>query len=345
MDLRLAAREFAPARCYLDTATVGVPPRVALEAARADLEAWASGRIRAADYDEAVHRSRRAFARLTGASPDRVGIVPQVSIASGVAVTALRPGDHVLLAEEDFTSVLFPFLQAADRGVVVRVVPFERIIDAIEPGTTMVAVSAVQSADGRVLDLDALHAAATANACLTFVDVTQAAGWLAIGADRFDIAACAAYKWLCSPRGTGFIVVAPSVAERLTPVAAGWYAGADPWSSIYRPPVRLATGGRRFDVSPAWAGWAAATPALELLADVGVPAIGEHDVALANRLRRGLDLPPGDSAIVSVDRPGAVEALRAADVACAGRDGRLRLAFHLYNDESDVDRALDVLLA
>jgi selenocysteine lyase/cysteine desulfurase len=344
MHLRDAAVRFAPERTYLDTATVGLPPDVAIDAARADLDRWRAGRIVATDYDELIHRSRRAYARLVGGSVDRVGIISQVSVASGVAASALRPGDQVLLAEEDFTSVLFPFLQLEGTGIDVRVVPFDRLIDAIEPATTMVAVSAVQSADGRVLDLDALHATATAHDVLTYVDLSQAASWLVIDADRFDITACGAYKWLCCPRGTGFIAVAPTVADRLTPLAAGWYAGEEPWSSIYRPPVRLAADGRRFDVSPAWAGWVAAAPTLELLADVGVDALGSHDVALANRLRAGIDLPASDSAIVSLDVPGAVEALRAVDIACAGRDGRLRLAFHLYVSEDDVDRAVAVLL-
>ncbi len=343
MHLREAAARFAPERVYLDTATVGLPPDIALDAAREDLDRWRAGRLVATDYDELIRRSRQAYARLIGGSADRVGIVSQVSVASGVAASALRPGDQVLLAEEDFTSVLFPFLQLEETGVDVRVVPFDRLIDAIEPATTMVAVSAMQSADGRVLDLDAFHSAAIGHDVLTYVDLSQAASWLAIDADRFDITACGAYKWLCCPRGTGFISVAPTVADRLTPVAAGWYAGEEPWSSIYRPPVRLAADGRRFDVSPAWAAWVAAAPTLELLAAVGVDAIGAHDVALANRLRAGLGLPPSDSAIVSLDLPGAVEALKAVDIACAGRDGRLRLAFHLYVTERDVDRTLAVL--
>lgn len=345
MQVSEAAEQFAPDGHYLDTATVGLPPAVAIEAARADLDRWRAGRLVATDYDELIARSRIAYGRLIGARPERVGIVSQVSVASAVAASALHRGDRVLLAEEDFTSVLFPFLQTTDRGVDVQVVPLERLVDAIGPDTTMVAVSAVQSSDGRILDLTALHGAASAHDCLTYVDVSQAASWLTIEADRFDITACGAYKWLCSPRGTGFMTVASRVADRVTPLAAGWYAGEEPWASIYRPPVRLAADGRRFDVSPAWAAWVSAAPTLELLADVGADAIGQHDIGLANRLRGGLGMRPGSSAIVSLDIPGAVEALRAADVACSGRDGRLRLAFHLYNRQADVDVALDVLQA
>lgn len=343
MDLADTAGRFAPDRPYLDTATVGLPSLDAVDAMTADLARWRDGRIAAAGYDEIVMRSRIAYADLVGASPDRVGIVSQVSVATAVAASALQPGDEVIVATEDFTSVLFPFLQLEATGVVVRVVPLAEVIAAIGPAATMVAVSAVQSADGRVLDLDALHAAAIMHGCLTYVDVTQAASWLRIDADRFSMTACGAYKWLCAPRGAGFVTVDPAVAHRFTPVAAGWYAGADIWSSIYGPPLRLATDGRRFDTSPAWSCWVGAAPTLELLAGVGTEAIGAHDIALANRLRIGVGLPASDSAIVSLDRPGGMEALRAADIACAGRAGRLRLAMHLYTTEADIDRALDAL--
>ena len=58
----------------------------------------------------------------------------------------------------------------------------------------------------------------------------------------------------------------------------------------------------------------------------------------------GLDPPLGDSAIVSlaVD-DGTPVALGDGKVELAVRAGRLRLSFHLYNDEADVDHAVEVL--
>jgi len=75
-----------------------------------------------------------------------------------------------------------------------------------------------------------------------------------------------------------------------------------------------------------------------------VEAIGAHDLALAARLREGLGLPPAASAIVALDaNPDAARRLAAAGVRCATRAGRVRLSFHLYNTEDDVDRALAAL--
>ena len=86
-----------------------------------------------------------------GTTPDRVAIGNQVSTFSALVASALPDGSRVLAAEQDFTSVFFPFLVHADRGIHVRTVPLSGLIDAIGPGVDLVAVSAVQSADGRIV--------------------------------------------------------------------------------------------------------------------------------------------------------------------------------------------------
>ena len=143
-------------------------------------------------------------------------------------------------AEEDFTSVLWPFL--ARRELEVELVPLDDVAEAIDARTALVAVSAVQSVDGRVADLDAITAAAAHHGALTYLDATQAAGWLPLDAGRFDYLAASGYKWLMNPRGTAFFAIRPEAAERLQPHLAGWYAGDDPVETNYGAP---AAAGRR----------------------------------------------------------------------------------------------------
>ena len=339
MTLDIAQKEFEPTCVYVNTASIGLPPRRVVEALDAAVDVWRTGRAEAADYDQLVDRARRLFASLVCVAPDRVAIGNQVSTFTGLVAAALPAGAHVLAAEEDFTSVLFPFLAHADRGIRVETVPLDRLIDAIRPGVSLVAVSAVQSADGCLVPggLDRLSAAAAAHGCLTYVDATQAVGWLPFDAARFDFVSCAAYKWLFSPRGTAFGVVRPERLAMLRPLHAGWYAGADPWTSIYAPPLRLAHDARRLDISPAWLSWAGTVPALELLSEVGIAAIHRHDLGLANALRARLGLSKGDSAIVRVATDTGLERLRAANVRASIRAGAVRLSFHLHNTESDVE--------
>jgi selenocysteine lyase/cysteine desulfurase len=221
----------------------------------------------------------------------------------------------------------------------VQAVPLEHLVEAVDTRVDLVAVSAAQSADGRLVPggLEALAAAAAEHDCLTYVDATQAVGWLPFQADAFDFVSCATYKWLLSPRGTAFGVVRPERLGMLRPLYAGWYAGDDPWTSIYGPPLRLAEDARRLDISPAWLAWVGTVPALELLAEIGIPAIHRHDVGLANALRTRLGLPPSDSAIVTVSVEGGLERLRAAGIRGSARAGATRLSFHVHNTEADVD--------
>lgn len=100
--------------------------------------------------------------------------------------------------------------------------------------------------------------------------MTQAAGWLPVDAARFAYTVCGATSG-CSPRGAPPSSPWRRSCDELIPHTAGCYAGAEPWSSIYGSPLRLAPDARRFDVSPAWRCWVAAAPVLELLTEVGTP--------------------------------------------------------------------------
>jgi selenocysteine lyase/cysteine desulfurase len=130
----------------------------------------------------------------------------------------------------------------------------------------------------------------------------------------------------------------------MRPTAAGWYAGADPYDSYYGMPLRLAQDARAFDISPAWHPWVGTAPALAVIEQIGVDTIYAHNVGLANRFLAGLGQPPGDSAIVTVNVPGAEDKLAMAGIRAAVRRGQVRASFHVYTTPSDVDRALEALM-
>jgi selenocysteine lyase/cysteine desulfurase len=339
---------FAPTTTYLNTATYGLAPVTVAETVISAERARLEGRFDPLAVDEAIAACRQRFGELVGVTPDRVAIGSQVSQLVGLVAEALPAGATVLAPEGDFTSVLWPFLtrqSGGAGGVQVRLVPLDRLVASIDADVDLVATSIVQSADGAVLDPAGVIAAAHAHGARVLLDATQAAGWLPLdGCGDADWLVCGGYKWLLAPRGTAFLAGTGEALDRLRPRAAGWYAGDSPWETCYGGPLRLAPDARRFDVSPAWSCWLGQRGALDLLADIGIPAIHAHDIGLANRLRAGLGLPDGDSAIVSLDVPaGTAERLAAAGVVASVRAGRLRLSCHLHNDPTDIDRALDVL--
>ena len=343
LDLRAAQGLWQPAGPYLNTASYGLPPRPAWDELQAALDDWRHGRTSWEHWGDSTERARTAFARLVNVRAEDVAVGATVSELIALIAAAAPDGARIVAPEHEFTSLLFPFLAHEDRGVEVETVPLTRLADSIGDGTTVVAASVVQSSSGEILDWDRVEAAAADVGAWLVLDATQACGWLPVDASRADFVACAGYKWLMSPRGTAYLTVRPERLEAIRPLAGNWWAGADPHADYYGPPLRLAREARRLDTSPAWFSWVGAAPTLELVEQIGVEAIHEHDLELANRFRTGLGLPPGDSAIVTVDVAGAQERLAAAGIQAAVRAGSLRASFHVYNTEGDVDAALGAL--
>jgi selenocysteine lyase/cysteine desulfurase len=331
-----------PESLYLNTASYGLPPTPAWDALQAVLADWRGGRTSWEGWGDSTESARASFARLLGVPTEWIAIGANTSSMVGLVAASLPDGARVVSTEPEFTSLLWPFL-AQQRGIEVACVPVAEVPTAVDERTDIVAVSAVQSSTGELAGLDAVIEAAAAHDARVVVDATQSCGWLPLDASRIDVVACSAYKWLCSPRGTAFMSVRPELLDQLTPHAAGWYAGVDPHASYYGPPLRLASDARRFDVSPAWFPWVGTAPTLELLLEIGIEAIHEHNLRLANRFRAALDLPPGNSAIVSAEFPEAEERLSGTRVMAAARAGLLRTSWHVYNTEDDVDELLTLL--
>jgi len=346
LSLTRVRAQFTGGRDYLAACTTGLPTRGTQHAITAELAASAAGRPDPASASASVEHSRAHFARLVGTTPDRIAIGSQASVFAGLVATALPDGAEVLCAEGDFSSIVLPFVHAG-RGIRVREVPLDDLATAITPATALVSFSIVQSATGEVVDAAAIAAAARRAGALTLCDATQAIGWMPVAAPAFDAVICHAYKWLCAPRGVAFAALSERIAARMRPVFAGWYSGENPWASCYGAEIDQATCARRFDVSPAWQAFVGAEPALEMFADADADALFAHSTSLAAafRARLGIPEPSRASAIVTWADPegGDLARLSDAGITASGRAGRARVAFHVFNDESDVDRAARAL--
>jgi selenocysteine lyase/cysteine desulfurase len=340
----LAPSEYggSPTRGYLDTATYGLPPNSALTAVEEAVESW-RGRGSWLDWEQDGEACRELFARIVGAKPEEIALVAAASAAAGIVAASLpvEAGENVVLYERDFDSVMFPWRPLADRGVELRTLPLERLADGIDDKTALVAVSLVQSADGRVPDLPALKAAGVR----LFLDGTQAVGGIPVDLDGVDYLVAHSYKWLLSPRGMCFFYVHPGRVGEITPWLAGWKSRSKPFEDFYGAP-ELAADSHRLDVSIPWLSAGGARASLELIAGLGADEIGNHNLSLARSFAGELGLAEPASPIVRVqveDAEEAVERLKRAGVSCSARAGSIRFAFHLYNDEEDVALALEAL--
>jgi len=334
--------EFAGAEGFLNSPTYGLPPTFLVDALAHHIAAWQAGTMDVPGFDESVSRGRAAYAALAGVPVESVVMGGSVSALLGLVAAAIPDGARVATLSGEFTSTTFPFAAQAGRGVVLTELTPDALV-ATGGDYDVVLASLVQSANGVVLDIDALRAGLAGADTLTVIDVTQAVGWKRLELGWVDVTAAAVYKWLLAPRGTAWMSLSDRMSGLMTPHAANWYAGDEPWSTIYGLPLRLAPDARRFDTSPAWFGALGSGLTLPWLASLDRDAVESHCLGLANRLRAELDLPLSDSAIVSLPIADAADKLARAGIRASVRAGAVRVGFHLYNTEDDLDRLVDAL--
>jgi selenocysteine lyase/cysteine desulfurase len=334
--------EFAGAEGFLNSPTFGLPPTFLVEALAHHIAAWQAGTMDVPGFDEPVRRGRAAYAELAGVPVESVVMGGSVSALLGLVAAAIPDGARVATLSGEFTSTTFPFAAQAGRGVVLTELAPDALV-ATGGDYDVVLASLVQSANGAVLDTDGLRAGLAGVDTLTVIDVTQAVGWKRLDLGWVDVTAAAVYKWLLAPRGTAWMSVSDRMSGLMTPHAANWYAGDEPWSTIYGLPLRLAPDARRFDTSPAWFGALGSGLTLPWLASLDRDAVESHCLGLANRLRAELDLPLSDSAIVSLPVADAADKLARAGIRASVRAGAVRVGFHLYNTDDDLDGLVDAL--
>ena len=312
---------------------------------REALDTWQAGTAGWVEWDRQSERARVAFATLIGAAPGRVALLPAVSVGVGVVAAALRPGDRVVAPAAEFRSVLYPLLVARDRGVeLVEVEDVDGILEAITPGTALVAISLVQMQTGLVLPVREIVERAEAVGAQVLLDATHGVPFVALDdvIDRLDYVLVAAYKHLLCPRGVAFMVVRDDHIGRLPPIISSWRSSDTPYTSFFGGPLSLAEGAAQYDASLAWHPWVGAAESLERLVEWQAAGALEEPIELARALAQRLEIPWGGGTLVCppIDDAERVRAVLAEErIKAAFRGTALRLSTHVYNNEADIERA------
>jgi selenocysteine lyase/cysteine desulfurase len=340
---------------------------------RAAAEEWLAGwDANGAEWEFWVERNeaaRAAFARLLHAEPDDVAVTTSVSQGVSALLSALDLSgqrNRIVISEYEFPTVgQIAHAQELRGAEVVHVrpeadgrIPLERWAEAIDERTALVCCTAVSFRSGHRNDIRAIAELAHAQGALVLADSYQAIGAVELDVRTLgaDVVTGGTVKYLLGSAGLGFMWLRGSLLTRLLPTQTGWFADEDIFAMSIADYSPHATA-RRFDSgTPPVPSLYPGVAGMELIAEVGVPAIGAHVSALVDRLFTGLDelgatcaTPRGDGehgplvCVLSTDPSALVAALAEQRIVTSTRDQSLRIALHLYNVDEDVDRVLEGL--
>lgn len=312
---------------------------------------------------------KQRVAALIGApSPD--DIVEMSNVATGINTVAqslpLRAGDNVLVLEGDYPANIYPWLNLAPRGVLVKWVPqhaggldLNRLEARIDGRTRAIALSTAMFATGFRNDMVAVGALCRKHDLFFVVDAIQTLGAfpLDVEACQIDFVACGSQKWLLSAAGAGFLYCR---RERLPQLQGGAYVGAsstvDAYNFLDYNFTLQPTVDRFLIGTPNLMGRVALNATLGLLLEVGPEQIAERvlevtGVFIEDMQARGYQIISNleqqhRSGIVIVDVPdpqAAYTRLLAENVVTSVRGAGLRIAPHFYNSDADVLRVGEVL--
>ncbi len=355
---------------YLNHAAAGVLPASTVAAIEQFVRAHADkGVLGTFPYDLKMTEYRAKIGSFIGANGSEIATL--LNTGSGANTVALgidwRPGDEVILGDNEFPANVIPWLGLRRRGVDVRVLPMrdekltpERLERELSPRTRVVAVSWVSYADGYRHDLAGLAMAAHEAGALLCVDAMQGLGVFPLDVATLGIDAlyAGAGKWMLGLHGAAFLYVSPELGERLAVAMPGWRSLADMWDfHNYEQP--FSPEALRFESgTPNLIGTLSLACAIELFERSGPQAIEEHVLALTDRLCEGLIAldadfstlrgPSCSSGIVTFNIPGIDSmalgrALENQGIVTTNRSGGIRVSPHGYNTAEEIDVLLNAV--
>jgi selenocysteine lyase/cysteine desulfurase len=163
------------------------------------------------------------------------------NVTEGINIAAwglmLEKGDEVLMTGHEHVGGALPWLnrQKID-GIKVRtfglrstaVKTLEAIEEAVTSKTKVIAVPHIPCTTGQVLPVKEIASFAKSKGIITVIDGAHPTGMMPLDITDIgcDIYASCFHKWLCGPKGTGYIYVSERVRDQLKPIFIGAH-GAD----------------------------------------------------------------------------------------------------------------------
>jgi kynureninase len=358
---------------HLLSHSLGPVPRAARESMLSYIDAWEHHTSEDAWATSWWTLSRRVgdrIALLLGGVPGSVQIQPNASLALATVASCFdfnKGRNKVVTTALDFPSMEYFWDGQRQIGARIEVVPsadgisvpLERILDAIDNETCLVALAHTSYRSSYRVDTHAIVEHAHAKGALVLLDVYQSAGVLQLNATDWnvDFLIGGTIKWLCGGPSCGYLYVRPDLQRDLRPRLTGWVAHDSPFDFAHAP-MRYARSVRRFaQGTPSIPALYSAIPGLEIIEAVGISEIAAES---QRRTQLMLDFAQGRGWTINTPREkhqrggsvmiGVKDAQAVAERLAERRvfvDWRpsagLRMSPHFFNTDDEVEEALNIL--
>jgi len=290
--------------------------------------------------------AREALGAYVGARPDDLTFVTNAGTGVNLAARALdlQEDDDVLATTLEYGACNFVWEQSKARYVTA---PVETLFEHVNERTRVLFVSHITSQTGLLLAVEQLVARGRELGLVTVVDGAHAPAHVPLDLDAIgaDFYAGNCHKWLCAPKGAGFLHVRPEWQERVHGTIVSWGYAEDKNTFLSRTEEQ----GTR-------------DPAAYLSVPVAIDFVREHDdrercIALAREARRELCALLDEEPIAPEEQLLRMATFRvqgARDVHArlwedhrieipAMTDDLMRISVAMYTEREDVERLLDAL--
>lgn len=313
------------------------------------------------EWFDVADGTRAKAAQLIHAAPEDIAFSINASTPLSLLMGSMdwKPGDRIISLTNEFPNQIYYAALLREKGVEFVEVEWPQFYDAITPRTRAVLMSQVSYSTGFRPPLEQIGPFLKQRNILFYVDATQALGALTLNVQRVQPAMLAVhgYKWLLCPNGAAFFYVEPGLRSTLQPNVIGWRSHED-WRNVNRlhhgAPVFRQSAEKYEGGMPAFACLYAMDAALTEFLETG-PEIIERRVLDLTVLLQGRLHEVGPVTVLHEQSPITaarfpqldpailVQRLKEHRVLASARHGCLRISVHFYNDESDIDRLINVL--
>lgn len=323
------------------------------------------------------NNARTAAAALINASSDDIAIIPSVGygVSTAAKVLDLPAGSRVLTLQDDHSAPVLEFMtRNQDDLLTVEAISrgedgdwtsavLEAMSSDVSAPQTLLSISSLHWSDGGQIDLDLVQQHAKKQGAMLLVDATHSVGAAPIDVEKLDpdFLIFPTYKWLLGPYGRAFIYIAKRHQNGL-PLEQTSYARKRVVAEDdqHFTDLSFIDGAARFDMGERdfFVTLRMATHSMKLIQSWGVEAISKTIQTYTDRIEQGLlahEVPVTmlprkfrSPHILSLGFPQGMpknfeKVLQEHRAFAAPRLGRLRISPHVYNNEADCDRFVEIL--